>query len=95
MSRFSLTAMVALAIAIAGCTTVPIMNVESAAVPAVGTLTLRSHTAVVEIPYSSTSYSIKHRSSVNLDEGGGNIHKNYNGWIQNLNKGISTQLGLL
>jgi hypothetical protein len=61
----------------------------------VGTLMLRSHTAVVDIPYSATSYSIKYRSSVNLNEADGSIHKNYNGWIQNLNKGISTQLGLL
>ncbi len=61
----------------------------------VGTLALRGHQAVVDIPYSPTSYSIKYRSSVNLDESGGNIHKNYNGWIQNLNKGISTQLSLL
>lgn len=61
----------------------------------VGTLMLRTHTAVVEIPYSPTSYSIKYRSSINLDESGGNIHKNYNGWIQNLTKGINTQLSLL
>jgi hypothetical protein len=61
----------------------------------VGTLMLRTHQAVVDIPYSATNYSIKYRSSVNLDEGGGNIHKNYNGWIQNLNRGINTQLGLL
>jgi len=60
----------------------------------VGTLELRTHTAVVEIPYSATNFSIKYRSSINLDESGGNIHKNYNGWIQNLNKGINTQLGL-
>ena len=61
----------------------------------VGTLVLRSHTAVVEIPYSTTSYSIKYRSSIDLMESGGNIHKNYNGWIQNLHKGINTQLGLV
>ena len=61
----------------------------------VGTLMLRNHTAVVDIPYSTTGYSIKYRSSVNLDESGGNIHKNYNGWIQNLTKGINTQLSLL
>lgn len=61
----------------------------------VGTLVLRTHAAVVEIPYSATSYSIKYRSSVDLNESGGNIHKNYNGWIQNLNKGINTQLGLV
>ena len=52
----------------------------------------RAHTAVVEIPYSSSTYSIKYRSSVNLKESGGNIHKNYNGWIQNLTRGINAQL---
>jgi hypothetical protein len=61
----------------------------------VATLNLRQHSAVVEIPYSTTSYSIKYRSSVNLDESNGQIHKNYNGWVQNLTKGINTQLGLL
>ena len=60
-----------------------------------GTLVLRGHTAVVDIPYDEKSYSIKYRSSVNLNEGGGQIHKNYNGWIQNLTRGINTQLGLL
>ena len=60
----------------------------------VGTLILRTHTAVVEIPYNTTSYSIKYRSSINLDEKGGTIHKNYNGWISNLTKGINTQLSL-
>lgn len=58
----------------------------------VGTLMLRRHTAVVEIPYSPKSYSIRYRSSVNLDEKGGQIHKNYNGWIQNLTRGINAQL---
>lgn len=122
------TALVA-AFVLAACTTVPIMNVDNAAVPTVsgkpltkeqvraaiiraggalgwqmkdegpdklvGTLVLRTHTAVVEIPYSSTNYSIKYRSSIDLNESGGNIHKNYNGWIQNLNRGINTQLGLV
>lgn len=60
----------------------------------VGTLHLRAHTAVVSIPYTANSYSIKYRSSVNLEESGGKIHKNYNGWIQNLQKGIATQLTL-
>ena len=58
----------------------------------VGTIHLRTHTAVVAIPYSTTSYSIKYRSSTNLDENGGTIHKNYNGWIQNLTRGINAQL---
>ncbi|HSV70365.1 MAG TPA: hypothetical protein VLI72_09650 [Methylibium sp.] len=58
----------------------------------VGTLQLRSHTAVVEIPYSPSAYSIKYRSSVDLNEKDGQIHKNYNGWIQNLTRGITAQL---
>ncbi len=58
----------------------------------VGTLVLRTHTAVVEIPYSSSNYSIIYRSSTNLKESGGKIHKNYNGWIQNLTRGINAQL---
>ena len=60
-----------------------------------GTLVLRGHTAVVDIPYDEKTFSIKYRSSVNLNESGGQIHKNYNGWIQNLHRGINTQLGLL
>jgi hypothetical protein len=58
----------------------------------VGTLQLRTHTAVVEIPYSPRAYSVKYRSSVNLEEKNGSIHKNYNGWIQNLTRGINAQL---
>ena len=58
----------------------------------VGTIQLRKHVAVVSIPYSATSYSIKYRSSENLEESGGKIHKNYNGWIQNLQRGIAAQL---
>src|SRR4029453_9206778 len=58
----------------------------------VGTLQLRTHTAMVEIPYSPSSYSINYRSSVNLNEADGKIHKNYNGWIQNLTRGINAQL---
>ena len=58
----------------------------------VGTLQLRTHTAVVEIPYSAASYSVKYRSSVDLHESGGMIHKNDKGWIQNLTRGINAQL---
>ena len=56
------------------------------------TLELRNHTAAVDIPYSPASYSIVYKSSSNLHEGGGNIHKNYNGWIQNLTRAINVQL---
>ncbi len=56
-----------------------------------GTLMLRTHTAVVEIPYTPSSYAIRYRSSVNLGEGNGNIHRNFNGWISNLTRGINAQ----
>lgn len=58
----------------------------------VGSIALRNHSAVIEIPYSANNYSVKYRSSANLDEKDGNIHKNYNGWIQNLQRGINAQL---
>ena len=55
-------------------------------------LAVRKHTAQIEIPYSSKSYSINYKDSTNLDAADGQIHKNYNGWIQNLNKNINAQL---
>lgn len=58
----------------------------------VGTLNIRTHQAVVDIPYSAKAYSIVYRSSQNLDEANGSIHSNYNGWIQNLDRGIRAQL---
>ncbi|MEO7253214.1 MAG: hypothetical protein ABIZ64_03115 [Casimicrobium sp.] len=61
----------------------------------IGSINLRTHSAEIEIPYSATNYSIKYRSSTNLGEMDGSIHKNYNGWIQNLNRGIATELSKL
>ena len=60
----------------------------------IGTLHLRTHVAVVDITYDTKSYSIKYKDSSNLqyDKDKGEIHKNYNGWIQNLENGIRTQL---
>ena len=60
-----------------------------------GRLALRTHVAVVDIDYSLKSYSIKYKESTNLDQDGDKIHRNYNGWIQNLDKAIKTQLSLL
>jgi hypothetical protein len=56
-----------------------------------GTLVLRTHTAVIDIPYSTTSFSLVYKSSVNLDAADGQIHRNYNKWIQYLAKGVDTQ----
>ena len=60
-----------------------------------GTLHLRSHMAQVDIPYSTNSYSIVYKDSDNLNYDGSKIHSNYNGWIQNLDRGIKTQLSII
>ena len=60
-----------------------------------GTLNLRTHTAVVDIPYSATAYSIVFKRGDNLMVEGDKIHKNYNGWVQNLDRGIRTELSRL
>ena len=56
------------------------------------TLILRTHTAEVDIPYSASNYAIKYKSSSNLQAAGGKIHRNYNGWVSNLTRGINAQL---
>jgi hypothetical protein len=57
-----------------------------------GTLHLRTHMARVNIPYSAERYSIVYKDSENLQYDGKMIHSNYNGWVQNLDKAIKTQL---
>jgi hypothetical protein len=49
--------------------------------------------AVVEIKYSVENYSISFKSSENLNEDDGSIHKKYNKWVLNLNKSIQSELG--
>ena len=52
----------------------------------------RDHVATVRISYSATGYSINYESSLNLMASGGKIHRNYNRWVQNLNKDIQVNL---
>lgn len=59
------------------------------------TLHLRTHTAVVDIFYDRTQYSIVYNSSNNLNYDGTNIHSNYNGWVQNLSNAIDVQVSNL
>jgi len=61
------------------------------------TLNLRGHQAVVIIKYTTENYSIMYKSSKNLkyDAVDQTIHSNYNGWIQNLEKAINTQVNFL
>lgn len=57
-----------------------------------GRIVLRTHTAIIDVAYDAKQYSIRYKDSVNLNAGDGNIHKNYNGWIENLDKGIRAEL---
>ncbi len=61
------------------------------------TLHIRSHTATVDIKYTTKSYTITYNTSANLkyNSDGNTIHSNYNGWIQNLNNAINGQLATL
>jgi hypothetical protein len=61
----------------------------------VGSLFLRKHSAVVDIPYSTESYSITYKDSTELKYDGTNIHGNYNGWVQNLDRAIQARLSTL
>lgn len=60
----------------------------------VGILHLRTHMAEVDITYDTKSYNINYKNSTNLNYNPSNniIHSNYNGWIQNLNNAIQTQV---
>jgi hypothetical protein len=60
-----------------------------------GTLKVRAHLAVVEIDYNPKFYSIKYRESANLNYDGTNVHRNYNSWVQNLDRQIQVQLSAL
>ena len=57
-----------------------------------GRLSLREHVAVVDITYDTKRFSIKYKDSENLDHADGNIHRNYNGWIENLEREIRANL---
>ena len=59
-----------------------------------GKLLLRTHVAVARINYNRSHYSIHYLKSENLkyDAEKKTIHKNYNGWIQNLEKAINIRL---
>lgn len=60
----------------------------------VGTLSVRSHMAIVNIAYDTKTYSITYKDSTNLkyDAEKQTIHENYRGWIQNLDNAIRSRL---
>jgi hypothetical protein len=55
-------------------------------------ISLRTHMASADIKYTTKTYSITYRDSNNLDADGSQIHKNYNGWIENLDRAIRAEL---
>ena len=61
----------------------------------VGTLFLRKFVAIVDIRYNNKSYSITYKDSKNLNYDGKNIHKNYNGWIKNLDRRIQSHIDII
>lgn len=58
----------------------------------VATLDLRTHHAEVTITYSTRNYSIAYKDSNNLNYDGAHIHRNYNGWVHNLQNSINVEL---
>lgn len=58
----------------------------------VGRITLRGHTAEVDVRYTPKSFSIKYKDSIGLNYKDGQIHKNYNGWVENLERDIRGNL---
>ncbi len=55
-------------------------------------LQTRDHEAEVRIIYTATKYEIRYVNSLNLQASGGEIHKNYNRWVRNLDKDIQINL---
>lgn len=59
-----------------------------------GTLNVRSHQAVVDIPYDQQRFSLRYAGSTNLNYTGSTIHGNYNNWVQRLERQIVAQSSL-
>jgi predicted lipoprotein len=52
------------------------------------------HSATIAVTYSATNYSIAYVDSENLnyDAATGDIHRNYNRWVNNLNADIQSRI---
>ncbi|MGI9435447.1 MAG: hypothetical protein ACR2Q4_11565 [Geminicoccaceae bacterium] len=62
-----------------------------------GDLQVSKHSATVDIKYDGRGYSIVHVNSNNLkyDSEKGSIHKTYNSWIENLERQIKAESGIV
>ena len=57
-----------------------------------GRLAIRGNTALIDVRYTPTTYSILYKDSSGLDFKEGQIYKRYNTWIENLNRNIRGNL---
>ncbi|PHM39834.1 lipoprotein [Xenorhabdus mauleonii] len=60
-----------------------------------GFLKNRDHDAQIRITYTNKNYVINYVGSHKLREKNGTIHRNYNRWVNNLDKDIQLNLALL
>ncbi|CDL86528.1 hypothetical protein [Xenorhabdus cabanillasii] len=60
-----------------------------------GYLKSRAHDVQIRINYTEKNYSINYVNSRKMMERKGNIHRNYNRWVNNLDKDIQLNLALL
>ncbi|SFN44465.1 hypothetical protein [Xenorhabdus japonica] len=60
-----------------------------------GFLKNRQHDVQIRINYTAKNYSINYVKSHKLRESDGKIHRNYNRWVNNLDKDIQSNLALL
>ena len=58
----------------------------------IGTLRVRSHTLVMDIDYSPTVYTVRYKSSINMEYQNGMIHPQYHTWMANLQRQIDVEL---
>jgi len=62
------------------------------------TYKIRSHTAVVDVTYSTATYDITFKTgdpALKYDGQGQTIHQNYNGWVENLELIIRSHVNAL
>ena len=57
-----------------------------------GRLAQRGHAAEIRVTYTPQSYNIQYVGSQNLLASGGQIHRNYNRWVHNLDQDIQLRL---
>ena len=55
----------------------------------------RKHSAAVRITYSASGYTINYVNSHNLMAENGQIHRNYNRWVNNLDRDIQIKLSAI